>query len=109
MPVIQVSAPGTGDAQRDAARLTALCRAVADELGLPGSGVVAALTAVSATVTGRGPVAAWPTAVVHGSARPAPATEAALEAAGRVLAAQWGVAPDEVWVEWSAGRLPGRP
>lgn len=104
MPVIQVTAPSAG-AERDTARLTALCRAVAAELGLPDSGVVAVLTPAAVTVTGEAPVAAWPLAVVHGSARPAEATDAALRAAGRALAREWEVPLDGVWAEWSAGRL----
>ncbi|MFF9044966.1 hypothetical protein [Streptomyces parvulus] len=104
MPVIQVAAPSAGP-DRDAARLTALCRAVAAELGLPGSGVVAALAPVAVTVTGATPVAAWPLAVVHGSPRPAAAMDAALRALGRTMAAQWGVPEGEVWTEWSAGLL----
>ncbi|WP_163016046.1 hypothetical protein, partial [Streptomyces sp. Tu 4128] len=50
-------------------------------------------------------VAAWPLAVVHGSERPAAATDAALRALGRTLAAEWDVPHDGVWTEWSAGRL----
>lgn len=103
MPVIQVTAPSAG-AERDTARLIAVCRAVAAELGLPPSGVVAVLCPAAATVTGEAPVASWPLAVVHGSARPAAATDAALRAAGRALAREWETPADGVWVEWSAGR-----
>ncbi|MFD0251774.1 hypothetical protein ACFVGX_12735 [Streptomyces sp. NPDC127113] len=104
MPVIQVTAPSAGP-DRDAARLTALCRAVAAELGLPDSGVVAVLAPAAVTVAGQASVAAWPLAVVHGSERPAAATDAALRALGRTLAAEWDVPHDVVWAEWSAGRL----
>ncbi|MFC8226371.1 hypothetical protein [Streptomyces sp. NPDC057287] len=105
MPVIQVTAPSAG-AERDTARLTAVCRAVSAELGLPCSGVVAVLSPAVVTVTGQAPVTSWPLAVVHGSACPAAATDAVLRAAGRVLAQEWEVAADGVWVEWSTGRLP---
>ncbi|MFB8419659.1 hypothetical protein ACFC63_29555 [Streptomyces albidoflavus] len=108
MPVIQVTAPGAG-AERDAERLTAVCRAVSAELGLPDSGVVAVLTPAAVTVTGEAAVASWPLAVVHGSARPAAATAAALRAAARTLAREWGVSADGVWVEWSAGRPAPAP
>ncbi|RII15623.1 hypothetical protein DSC45_17480 [Streptomyces sp. YIM 130001] len=108
MPVIQVCAV-SGGPERDAARLAALCRATAGELGLPDSGVIAVLTPVTATASGESALPSWPLAVVHGSPRPAAAMDAALRQAGRVLAEEWDVPAGDVWVEWSAGRIGHQP
>ncbi|MEW2347156.1 hypothetical protein AB0904_05755 [Streptomyces sp. NPDC006684] len=106
MPVIQVTAPRATEPARDLARLTSLCAAVADELGLPPSGVVATLCEAAVTTTGEGPVGAWPLAVLHGSDRGERAMTSALAAAARSLAEGWGVPPGEVWVSWSVGTAP---
>ncbi|NEA42108.1 hypothetical protein [Streptomyces sp. SID11385] len=109
MPVIQVTAPrATDDPARDLARLTSLCAAVADALGLPPSGVVATLCEAVVTTTGDGPVTAWPLAVLHGSDRGEHATASALAAAARSLAEGWEVPPGEVWVTWVTGAPPAR-
>lgn len=102
MPVIAVHAPAAAEEATDRARLGALCRAVAEALDLPPDGVVAVLAPVSLTVTGAGARPAWPLAVVHGRARPAAATRAALARAARCLGTGWGVPAAEVWVEWRA-------
>ncbi|GJF34602.1 hypothetical protein KNE206_73020 [Kitasatospora sp. NE20-6] len=99
MPIVHVTAPASADG-RDPERLGALCRAVAEGLGLPHDAVVAVLTPATATVTGAGPLPAWPLAVLHGRARPADAVRAALAGAARALADGWGVPPDQVWAEW---------
>ncbi|MEV0845070.1 hypothetical protein AB0J21_04130 [Streptomyces sp. NPDC049954] len=109
MPVIQVTAPGTADGEADAARLQALCGAVASALGLPPTGVVAVLCEAAVTTTGAGPVPAWPLAVLHGSDRGADATRRALEAAAGSLAEGWAVPRDEVWAEWAATGPAVRP
>ncbi|MFF7331856.1 hypothetical protein ACIQU5_33975 [Streptomyces sp. NPDC090306] len=104
MPVIQVTAPRAAEDGRDAERLRLLCAKVAAALGLPPSGVVALLCDAPVSVTGAGPVQAWPLAVLHGSDRGERATHDALEAAARSLAEGWSVPRDEVWVEWATGR-----
>lgn len=109
MPVIQVTAPAAPDGATDAARLTSLCGAVADALGLPPSGVVAALCASAVTSTGNGAIDGWPLAVIHGSDRGEEATRSALAAAATALAEGWATAPEDVWVEWAAtGGAAGR-
>lgn len=109
MPVIQVTAPGAADGAGDAARLQALCGAVASALGLPPTGVVAVLSEAAVTTTGAGTVTAWPLAVLHGSDRGEHATRGALEAAAGALAEGWAVPREEVWVEWAATGPAVRP
>lgn len=101
MPVIQVTATAAKDDATDAARLASLCAAVAAALGLPPSGVVAALCASAVTCTGSGAIDGWPLAVIHGSDRGEEATRNALAAAAAALAEGWGTAPGDVWVEWA--------
>ncbi|MFD7987019.1 hypothetical protein ACFV4M_27075 [Kitasatospora indigofera] len=110
MPIIHVTAPAAADG-RDPERLGALCRAVADGLGLPPDAVIAVHTPATTTVSGAGPLPAWPLAVLHGRARPAAAVRAALAGAARALADGWDVPPDQVWAEWrpAAGQETAAP
>jgi hypothetical protein len=97
MPVIQVFAAPVADA---AAKLEAMCRAVASALGLDPAGVIATHIRVEQTVIPGQPDAAWPVVTIHGSAR---AQEQMQDARDRVaaLAATWSSTSGHgVWVSW---------
>ena len=101
MPVIQVFAQQFADVPT---KLEAVCRAVADELGLRPVDVVATFVAVTETVVPGQRSPSWPVVVVHGSARRPEQMRQACDRI-RALAASWSAGSDgDAWVTW---QLPG--
>ncbi len=97
MPIIQVFAPPVDDA---AARLEAMCQAVATALGLEPADVVGTHVRVDQTIVPGRQDAAWPIVILHGSARPERDMQDARDRVA-ALAATWGSsAADGAWVTW---------
>lgn len=80
--------------------LLALTACLAEALELNPDAVHAMHIPVGEAVTGTQSVAAWPTALLHGSRRSDESMNAALEAVRRVLAHQCRVARNDIWVQW---------
>ncbi|UQX88234.1 hypothetical protein M6D93_18390 [Jatrophihabitans telluris] len=97
MPVIIVHGPPTESAQ---ALLHKVNQAVAGALGLRPVDVHSMFSPAGPAATGEQPDSAWPTALLHGRARPPELMAAAVNGVSAVLAEEFDVAPGRVWVQW---------
>jgi hypothetical protein len=91
------------DGERGRRLAPSLARAIADALSLPPDGVLVSVVGGAAVCDGHGPVAGWPSAIIHGRPRPEPAARAAADAARSLLARTLDLGEDQVWVAWSTG------
>lgn len=99
MPVIVVTGPSLTTDQV-AAMLRRVTSGVAGALALQAHDVHAMFVEAKAAATGERQVAAWPTAILHGSARATAEMGEAARVLGDVLADAWHTERDEVWVQW---------
>ncbi len=100
MPYIHLRHTDVAAACAAAPRLAA---AVAQQLALGPGDVLVSVSAASGIYDGRGPVADWPSAIIHGRARSEDAMARATAAAVTTLADALAVDRERVWVHWSTG------
>lgn len=98
VPYVVVTAPPLADRAAEEIALANLAEAVAAALDLTPADVQVALVHVATAVLGPTPTAAWPVVTLHGRARPADRTTAAVEAAAGVARRQWSAT--DAWAHW---------
>ena len=100
MPVVILTAPSRPDTEETAV-LGRVTVAVSEAPGLPPDAVHAILVPATHASTGTTSAEPWPVAVLHGRARAESSMAAAVDLVTDVLVEQFGVPPEQVWVQWA--------